>query len=243
MELWQDKTFVLEEFQQLADYSEFEWAYRNYVYEVYAKVPEGLERLKELAKSMEKLGGGHYQKLELKQEYILKQIRQIQNYLEWNTIYSLTPGVKPKEKDFAEYFLFDNQKGYCAHYATSAVLLLRCMNIPARYVEGYIVTKQDIENGISGGEGIVEHNIIIKKDNIINFEESEQMTTVEVKDLNAHAWIEVYFNGFGWIPFEVTAGYSSNIDALLPEINEAIKENVILQNYLPILQHQVQLQH
>ncbi len=226
LELWQDKTFVLEEFQQLADYSEFEWAYRNYVYEVYAKVPEGLERLKELAKSMEKLGGGHYQKLELKQEYILKQIRQIQNYLEWNTIYSLTPGVKPKEKDFAEYFLFDNQKGYCAHYATSAVLLLRCMNIPARYVEGYIVTKQDIENGISGGEGIVEHNIIIKKDNIINFEESEQMTTVEVKDLNAHAWIEVYFNGFGWIPFEVTAGYSSNIDALLPEINEAIKENV-----------------
>ena len=55
-------------------------------------------------------------------------------------------------------------------------VLLRSIGIPARYVEGYMLPPEPI------------------KDN-----------TYEVTNENAHAWVEVYFEGLGWIPFEPTS--------------------------------------
>lgn len=230
LDLWQNGEYISKEATADAflDYYKFEQSYKNYVYEIYAKEPKGLQRLQELAYDMKRLEDDS-QRGYNENEYILKQVKQIQNYLQWQTRYSLNPGEKPDNKDFAEYFLFDNRKGYCAHYATSAVLLLRCMNIPARYVEGYIVTKQDIRDGIAGGQGSVEYNTISNQRDLRGtLEELEDMVTVEIKDLNAHAWIEVYFTGFGWIPFEVTSGYStlSDIESLNPEVEEAIQSDL-----------------
>ncbi len=42
-----------------------------------------------------------------------------------------------------EYFLLENQRGYCMHFATAATLLLRTMGVPARYVEGYILSPRE----------------------------------------------------------------------------------------------------
>lgn len=55
--------------------------------------------------------------------------------------YTLTPGENPNEdQDLISYFLYENKKGYCIHFAGSTTLLLRTCGIPARYVSGYKVT-------------------------------------------------------------------------------------------------------
>ncbi len=52
--------------------------------------------------------------------------------------YSLQPeGMPEGTEDFALWFLREADSGYCVHFATTAVVLLRALGIPARYVEGY----------------------------------------------------------------------------------------------------------
>lgn len=66
--------------------------------------------------------------------------------------YDLKTGRMPRgERDFARWFLEESDTGYCVHYATAAVVLLRAAGIPARYVEGYMVeTKAGEEVGFTG---------------------------------------------------------------------------------------------
>lgn len=52
--------------------------------------------------------------------------------------YSRNPETLPDGADFCTWFLNDAHTGYCVHYATAAVALLRAMGIPARYVTGYV---------------------------------------------------------------------------------------------------------
>lgn len=49
------------------------------------------------------------------------------------------PKMPPEETDLAVWFLEQGERGYCVHFASTAAVLLRTMNIPARYVEGYMV--------------------------------------------------------------------------------------------------------
>lgn len=49
-----------------------------------------------------------------------------------------TPSI-PSGKDFVLYFLQESRRGYCVHFASAAVMLLRANGIPARYVTGYSV--------------------------------------------------------------------------------------------------------
>jgi transglutaminase-like putative cysteine protease len=93
--------------------------------------------------------------------------------------YSLDVELGPDDQDIVEFFLFDSRLGYCDYYATSMVVLSRAAGFPARYVMGYIVENYDQEEDL----------FIITAD-------------------QAHAWVEVYFPGYGWIPFEPTGGRS-----------------------------------
>ncbi len=104
-----------------------------------------------------------------------------------NVEYSLRPGKTPKNRDFVNYFLLENQKGYCTHYATAGVILARMSGIPARYATGYVVVGDDFNDSTRNADGTY---------------------TIDLKDDRSHAWIEVYLSGYGWIPFEFTAGYS-----------------------------------
>jgi hypothetical protein len=96
----------------------------------------------------------------------------------------ITPRL-PEGKDFVDWFLFDQKSGYCTSYATSMAVLLRTLNIPSRYVEGYVLP---------------------------NKEEKEE--TYKVTNRYAHAWVEAYFEGFGWISFEPTPGFAEATDFL-----------------------------
>lgn len=100
--------------------------------------------------------------------------------------YTLSPGKTPPGEDYVAYFLLENQKGYCTHYATAGTLLARMAGIPARYCEGYLVDATTLHRS--------EH------DGAITFDTA-------ILDSNAHAWTEIFIDGFGWIPFEFTFSY------------------------------------
>ena len=76
----------------------------------------------------------------------LEKLNRIENLLS-SYQYSTHPGELPSyvqtQEDFLDYFLLESQQGYCSHFATAFVLLARSQGIPARYVQGFYVPKED----------------------------------------------------------------------------------------------------
>lgn len=207
--------------EKLADYSEYEKRYREYVYDVYTQLPEeGIDRLKK---------DFSLENFDEEFEAIPDKIMYIKDYLNQNTQYSLSPGKLPKDKDFVEYFLYDNQVGYCAHYASSATLMLRVMGVPARYVEGYAVGKKEIDQS-----DYLEDQMITGYSSMTNFSYGVRQLELSVRDYNAHAWVEIYMDGCGWMPVEFTPGSATEYaDAMIvgmaqigEEINQYEESNV-----------------
>ncbi|MDD4112912.1 MAG: transglutaminase-like domain-containing protein, partial [Herbinix sp.] len=134
------------------------------IYDRFTQLPDTLPiRVKELAHVITKEEDTRYDKLKAIEAYLMQYE------------YSHTPGKKPEEADFIDYFLFDNKKGYCTSFATAMAVLGRSIGIPTRYVEGFAV----------------------------NYEDKDDLGFL-VRNSNAHAWVEAYFDGVGWIPFEAT---------------------------------------
>jgi len=119
------------------------------------------------------------------------RVKAIESYLATNYKYTLEPGTTPNDRDFVDYFLFDQKQGYCTYYASAMTVLARSIGIPARYVEGYVLPSQPVQG-----------------------------TTYEVTNKQAHAWVEVYFEGFDWIPFEPTSS-SQNLDSIPEQTSRA----------------------
>ena len=101
----------------------------------------------------------------------------IQTVLAWyrknDFVYTLTPGTLGGDR--IDQFLFSSRKGFCEHYASSFVMLMRYVGIPARVVTGY-------QGGQLAPDG----------------------QSWEVRQLDAHAWSEVYLNG-KWKRIDPTA--------------------------------------
>lgn len=183
--------------------SELEQEYRNFVYNEYLQLPdnENIQELRdtfsELINSAEGIKSQYSRddntistEILYDNTQIYEVLCRIRNIIAFDTEYTLSPGRTPATRDFVNYFLLENKKGYCSHYASAGVVLARMCGIPARYAEGYIITDSDFENTIPDSEG----NYVIS-----------------VKDSRAHAWAEIYIDGLGWIPFEFTPGYDEGI--------------------------------
>ena len=132
------------------------------------------------------------------QKLRLQVLAKLRSFYRNEFSYTLSPGRTPNGKDVIEYFLTQRRRGYCAHFASSACLLLRSVGIPARYVEGYVVKSDDISEG-----SIVDDDIANWKYGDYGFDGSA-VVEAEISDASAHAWIEVYIDGYGWIPYEMT---------------------------------------
>ncbi len=171
---------------------EYEAEYRNYVYENYLRIPDGIQsELRQICEDW---------KLHGDSDEIIEQIKT-KFYEEY--LYSLNPGKTPNNRDFVLYFLKKQKRGYCSHFATAGAMLLRAMGIPTRYVEGYCFSPDssaDVE--VLAGEEAKEwyQGYSYLTDN----SSEEKVLSVDVTDASAHAWVEVYKDGFGWIPVEFT---------------------------------------
>ena len=75
--------------------------------------------------------------------------------------------------------------GFCQYYATTMAVLMRDMGVPARIVEGFLPGSVDRNSG-----------------------------TETIPFSSAHAWVEVYFPGFGWTMFDPTGGGLSQVEPL-----------------------------
>ncbi len=104
------------------------------------------------------------------------KVDAITNWLRNNITYQDTVPPPPNGVDPIEWFLFTYKKGFCNYYATSEVLLLRSLGIPARIAVGYA------EGGCN-----------------------QDTNTFTNRRRDSHAWPEVYFYGYGWVEFEPTA--------------------------------------
>jgi hypothetical protein len=91
------------------------------------------------------------------------------------TYATLGPEV-PRDADLVDTFLFaeDGRRGYCQHYASAMAMMARSLGIPARVAVGFAP-------GEALGDGLYL-----------------------VRERNAHAWVEIYFPGYGWEVFEAT---------------------------------------
>lgn len=128
-------------------------------------------------------------------------------YFEENIPYTLKPGATPKDQDFINYFLVNNRKGYCAHFASAATLIFRQMGIPARYVEGYAFNLETVlASEVNEDKTAVDYYY-----GYSGIGDTPVMD-VEVTDAMAHAWVEIYVDGFGWKVVEVTPGSNEVAD-------------------------------
>lgn len=126
-------------------------------------------------------------------------VTTVKDYFQQNVPYTVKPGKTPKRKDFVNYFLLENRKGYCAHYASAATLLFRELGIPARYVEGYALDY----NQITMGELVDDADYSEYYDGYSVLGKTA-LVEVNATDADAHAWVEIYSEEKGWHPIDVT---------------------------------------
>jgi transglutaminase-like putative cysteine protease len=93
--------------------------------------------------------------------------------------YDPFPPPQPPNSETVDQFLFVDRRGVCEQFATAHVVMLRTLGIPARLVAGY---------------GTGQHNAL--------------SGYYAVRASDAHAWTEVYFPGYGWVPFDPTPGWT-----------------------------------
>lgn len=136
---------------------------------LWLKLPEGLPaRVRDLARSITQEQPGIY-----------AQMKALEGYLRNTYPYSESPAVLPENRDFVDFFLFDEKTGYCTSFASALTVMARSIGIPARYVQGF---KMPEEAGAQGN--------------------------YRIAGTDAHAWVEAFIPGVGWLTFEATPIYT-----------------------------------
>lgn len=137
--------------------------------------------------------------------------RAVERYLSTDGDFTYNLEVNYRRADWAvEEFLGEGREGFCTQFATSMALVLREMDVPARVVYG----------ATTGEE--VDENLYL------------------VRGANMHTWVEVYFPGVGWYPFDPTPGFSmpQTMQSDVPRIDSSLgaglqdqpQENRALEN-------------
>jgi transglutaminase-like putative cysteine protease len=128
--------------------------------------------------------------------------RAVERYLVYDGGFVYNLDVGYRRADKAiEEFLGDGKEGFCTQFATSMALLLREMGVPSRVVYGS-TTGQEVEPG-------------------------EYVVTGS----NMHNWVEVYFPGVGWYPFDPTPGFT--MPSAMQENAPRLLPNTPQQDILP----------
>jgi len=114
------------------------------------------------------------------------RVMAIRNYL-LQLPYTLDTVPVPPGVCFVDHFLFNTRQGYCTYFASAMAIMSRIAGVPSRYVEGFVLPPS-----------------------------REAMPTVTVTNRMAHAWVEVYLEGSGWLLVEATPTYALIFDPSTP---------------------------
>ncbi len=117
---------------------------------------------------------------------------EIKKALQTRCVYSKNVNAR-EDVDVVEYFLSEGHKGFCVHFASAGVFMLRQMGIPARLAYGYVVPGQSFRT------------------------EDKANYFTPVRDNKMHVWPEIYLKNYGWVPFEMTPGYESKEQILVED--------------------------
>lgn len=163
-----------------------------WVVQHYLQLPEALpKRVSSLAEQLTSTTTNRYD-----------AVMAVKHYLEKNYRYDLKTTLPSAKQDFVDHFLFEQKVGYCDHFSTSMVVLLRSSGIPARWVKGFapgsLITSSSEKN-----EGTQEPT---------SGGSYENRYLVSYSD--AHSWVEVYFEGVGFVPFDPTPGYDGKTSVM-----------------------------
>ena len=118
--------------------------------------------------------------------------------------YMEAPDEVPGDQEGITWFLTGGGVGNAVLFASTAVEALRAHGIPARYVEGYYLPASRID---ADGNAVLNGS-------------------------HAHAWTEVYFDGVGWLPVDVTPGYYYDAVVLQQMVSapDAVRKTAALQD-------------
>ncbi|WP_019415756.1 DUF4129 domain-containing transglutaminase family protein [Paenisporosarcina sp. TG20] len=162
-----------------------------------ATTPESLEQLSpefdrylQLPESLPERVSELARTITADEESLYNKARAIERYFPQNGfVYDQSNVAVPEgDQDYVDQFLFETNRGYCDNFSTSMVVMLRTLGIPSRWVKGFAEGEE------------------MRADN------GDKM--FQITNNNAHSWVEAYFPGVGWMPFEPTIGFSGagNID-------------------------------
>lgn len=160
----------------LQTYQQAEKAYRRFVYAHYLSVPAPVLRAVRQAVSVPSVHTEAEKRA---------WIAYVQQFFRQHFQYTETPGRVPSGYDFIDWFLNYHREGYCTYFASAGTMMLRAAGIPARYVVGQTAGPDEINNAPVSEQGL---------------------HTLTLDDRHSHAWTEVYVDGVGWRPVEMTPG-------------------------------------
>lgn len=169
-------------YQEARRYFEDKKEYDNYVYDTYLTVPESEKaNIDRFIELFESAEGDYAGKVTDSFVYTYGMCEYLRTHYE----YSLTAdNTSAGNNTMLGNFLFETKQGHCALYASAMTLALREKGVPARYITGFTTGELDYNSD----SGMYEK-------------------TINADSL--HAWVEVYDNDFGWIPFDPT-GFGGN---------------------------------
>lgn len=168
----------------------------------YLQLPRDLpQRVRQTAQQITATGATPYDKAML-----------LVQYLQTSFPYTNEPKTElGKSGDFVDRFLFEIKEGYCDYFSSAMAVMSRTLGIPSRWVKGYTAGQQDIQDP-SFGQFPVNGT-----------DDATGSGLYTVRNSDAHSWVELYFPGYGWIPFEATSGFTlpaftPSAETTLPEI-------------------------
>jgi transglutaminase-like putative cysteine protease len=159
-----------------------------------------------------------------------EQAMLLESYLKTHYAYTLNGSRVPADgKDFVDDFLFRQMAGYCDHFSSAMVVMLRTLGIPARWVKGYAPGAVSDEVGDGSAEGDVVSGLqassalvgpsAVSEDSGTSSTVSREMLAdgsmggskplhITVRNRDAHSWAEAWIDGVGWVAFEPTPGFA-----------------------------------
>jgi protein-glutamine gamma-glutamyltransferase len=141
------------------------------------RVPRGMENELQLPKELPARVGDLARGITTGSLDEVDRVNAIQAWLRANTTYDLSVPRDPEGVDAVDHLLFGTRHGFCEQIASAMVVMLRTLGIPARLVTGYGSGTRNFLTGY-----------------------------IEVRQSDAHAWVEVYYPNLGWTPYDPTFG-------------------------------------